>query len=75
MKVSSFLKNSFSLSVFIGFFQLNIPVVAQTITLEKKWETPSTLKEPESVLYDHANNVLYVSNINNPAAGKDGNGS
>ena len=75
MKVSSFLKNSFSLSVFIGFSQLDIPVVAQTITLKKKWETPSTLKEPESVLYDHANNVLYVSNINNPAAGKDGNGS
>lgn len=55
--------------------QASAPVVAQTVSLEKKWETPATLKEPESVLYDQANNVLYVSNINNPAGGKDGNGS
>lgn len=75
MKANFFLKNSFFCSVLIGFSQLNAPVVAQTISLEKKWETSSTLKEPESVLYDAANKVLYVSNINNPAAGKDGNGS
>ncbi|MHA6246767.1 NHL repeat-containing protein [Pontibacter sp. CAU 1760] len=47
----------------------------QNLTLEKKWETTATLKEPESVLYDPAKKVLYVSNINDPAAGKDGNGS
>lgn len=75
MKANFFLKNSFFCSVLIGFSQLNASVVAQTISLEKKWETSSTLKEPESVLYDAANKVLYVSNINNPAAGKDGNGS
>lgn len=39
------------------------------------WETPSDLKEPESVIHDPANNVLYVSNINNPSGGADGNGS
>ena len=54
---------------------LHTPAFAQTVSLEKKWETPATLKEPESVLYDEANKVLYVSNINDPAAGKDGNGS
>jgi DNA-binding beta-propeller fold protein YncE len=47
----------------------------QTISLKKKWETPAKLKEPESVLFDRKNNVIYVSNINNPAGGKDGNGS
>ena len=31
--------------------------------LVKKWETDSTLKVPESVLYDSKNQVLYVSNI------------
>jgi YVTN family beta-propeller protein len=50
-------------------------VSAQQVTLEKKWETPATLKEPESVIFDAANKVFYVSNINNPAGGKDGNGS
>lgn len=47
----------------------------QNVRLEKKWETPTTLKEPESVLFDAKANVLYVSNINDPKAGKDGNGS
>ena len=65
-----------------SFFGILLPcmlagsaVYAQVPHLEKKWETPATLKEPESVLYDPANNMLYVSNINNPATGKDGNGS
>ena len=31
--------------------------------LVKKWETDSLLKIPESVLFDKANQVLYVSNI------------
>ena len=37
-------------------------------SLEKKWETDSTLKTPESVYYDEGNQVLYVSNM----AGKPG---
>jgi len=58
-----------------GFMLWTNLAVAQTVSLVKKWETPAELKEPESVLYDKSNDVLYVSNINNPAAGKDGNGS
>ncbi|WP_051359772.1 SMP-30/gluconolactonase/LRE family protein [Adhaeribacter aquaticus] len=46
-----------------------------TVTLEKKWETPADLKAPESVLFDKDNNILYTSNINDPEAGVDGNGS
>jgi hypothetical protein len=45
------------------------------IHLEKKWETDTTLKTPESVLYDASNKVLYVSNINGDPWAKDGNGS
>ncbi|WP_439583597.1 SMP-30/gluconolactonase/LRE family protein [Dyadobacter bucti] len=59
----------------VGAAQFWNPAAAQSISLEKKWETVASLKEPESVLYDRANNVVYVSNINNPPAGKDGNGS
>lgn len=44
-------------------------------SLEKKWETDSTLKIPESVLYDAANQVLYVSNIDGKPDEKDGKGS
>ena len=41
-----------------------------------KWETDSTLKVPESVLLDKANNVLYVSNIDGQDPWKaDGKGS
>lgn len=50
-------------------------VFGQSVHLEEAWETPTTLKEPESVLYDAKADVLYVSNINDPKAGKDGNGS
>jgi sugar lactone lactonase YvrE len=32
-------------------------------SLEKLWQTDSTLKTPESVLYDPASKILYVSNI------------
>lgn len=64
-----------SMVMFFGFIQFNSTAHGQTIKLEKKWETPAILKEPESVIFDKKNNVLYVSNINNPAGGKDGNGS
>lgn len=63
------------LALFIGLIQFDSLVFGQTISLKKKWETPAKLKEPESVIFDKKNNVLYVSNINNPPAGKDGNGS
>jgi hypothetical protein len=44
-------------------------------SLEKKWETDSTLKTPESVLYDAGNKVLYVSNIGAKPDARDGSGS
>jgi len=41
-----------------------------------KWETDSTLKVPESVLFDKDNQVLYVSNIDGSDPwGADGKGS
>lgn len=44
--------------------------------LVKLWETDSTLKVPESVLFDAKNKVLYVTNIDGKEPwGKDGKGS
>lgn len=40
----------------------------------KKWELTEGLLTPESVLYDTANDLLYVSNINGSPTEKDGNG-
>lgn len=42
--------------------------------LTVKWETDTVLTTCESVIYDAANDVLYVSNINGQPTGKDGNG-
>lgn len=75
MKVKEMIKTGILCGLFFGFTQLSMPVIGQTVSLEKEWETPADLKEPESVIYDKDNDVLYVSNINNPPAGKDGNGS
>ncbi len=41
--------------------------------LEKGWEL-SGFENPESVVLDTKNNVLYVSNVNGEATAKDGNG-
>ena len=49
--------------------------VAQQHQLIKKWETDSVLKVPESVLYDGANKILYVANIDGEPWGRDGKGS
>ena len=50
-------------------------VLSQEHKLTKLWQTDSLLKVPESVLYDAVNNILYVSNIDGEAGGKDGKGS
>lgn len=57
-------------------FATAAPLSAQTRQLVKKWETDTTLKTPESVLFDAAGRLLYVSNIDGrePWA-KDGKGS
>lgn len=75
MKAQHLLKHCLFGSLLLGFTQFTTPVIGQSVNLEKKWETPANLKEPESVIYDQAQDILYVSNINDPAAGKDGNGS
>jgi hypothetical protein len=48
---------------------------AQQHSLTLKWQTDSTLKVPESVYYDAARKVLFVSNIDGAPDGKDGKGS
>jgi sugar lactone lactonase YvrE len=48
---------------------------AESHTLEKLWETEAALKVPESVLYDAARKVLYVSNIDGESWTADGKGS
>lgn len=49
--------------------------VAELPTLELAWETDTTLITPESVLYDAANDIYYVSCINGvPPDAKDGDG-
>lgn len=42
--------------------------------LVKVWETDTTLRTPESVLYDDRNAVLYVANIDGKADELDGSG-
>ncbi|MBC7885366.1 MAG: ATP/GTP-binding protein [Saprospiraceae bacterium] len=49
--------------------------VAQNPQLTKIWETNSTLKVPESVLYHKQGNCLYVSNIDGKSGEKDLKGS
>jgi hypothetical protein len=48
---------------------------AQEHSLEKKWETDTLLKTPESVLFYKKGKFLFVSNINGKPNEKDGNGS
>ena len=44
------------------------------IKVNKLWETPANLKNPESVAYASKQNVLFVSNINGKPDQKDQNG-
>lgn len=42
--------------------------------LVEAWQTDTSLRIPESVLYDRENDVLYVSNMNHNSGQKEGNG-
>jgi streptogramin lyase len=75
MNVNRLFKRPLFAALLLGLVQYSAPVVGQSISLEKKWETPAVLQVPESVLYDKANNVLYTANIDGQPAGKDGKGS
>ena len=46
----------------------------QTFKLREAWATEPLLKTPESVIYDEARDVLYVSNVNENPWEKDNNG-
>lgn len=75
MKVNRLFKRPLFAALLLGLVQYSVPVVGQSIKLEKKWETTAELKVPESVFYDKTNNVLYAANIDGQPAGKDGKGS
>ncbi len=55
---------------------INVDTMVSLVpSLTLAWESDTTLKTPESVLFDQANNVLYVSNIGGvPPTKKDGDG-
>lgn len=53
---------------------LSLSLSAQKIKLVKKWETDTVLKQPESVIYDAVNKIIYTSNIDGEPWGKDGSG-
>jgi hypothetical protein len=48
---------------------------AQQHSLTQLWESDSSLKVPESVLYDETGKLLYISNIDGASGEKDGKGS
>lgn len=54
-------------------FALTPPIHQKPIKLVKAWETDTTLRTPESVLYD-GNNTLYVANIDGKSDALDGSG-
>ncbi len=57
--------------IFILIFDVG---TLQAQKLEKVWETTTDLKTPESVIYDYKQDIIYVSNVNENPAEKDGNG-
>src|SRR5690348_14100726 len=58
-----------------SFILATLMANAQEHQLVKKWETDTLLKVPESALYDAADKLLYVSNIDGQPWEKDGKGS
>lgn len=59
----------------IQLFTLSLFAVSvQATSVEQKWQLAG-FQNPESVVYDDARDVLYVSNVNGDATNKDGNGT
>jgi hypothetical protein len=58
-----------------SLMMVTLMAAAQQHQLVKKWETDTLLKVPESVLYDAADKILYVANIDGQPWEKDGKGS
>lgn len=58
----------FTINLFIATL-----AIAQVPQIEKKWELLG-FSNPESIVFDQTNNVLYVSNVNGNPTDKDANG-
>lgn len=58
---------------YIIYAQNNISEISNK-SLEKVWESPNQLKNPESVVYDYKKNMLYVSNVDGKPDDKDNKG-
>ncbi len=67
------MKASLKLFLAVLIASLGQSVSAHNENLKKIWETEG-FKTPESVVYDQANDVLYVSNVNGAPGDRDGNG-
>ena len=69
------LLSCFSLLVFSGLQSLKASDGGGgEYKLTQQWQTKKELRVPESVLYDEAGNILYVSNINGKPTEKNGQG-
>ena len=63
-------------TIFVGVSLIALtppPIRPKPLKLVKAWETDTTLRTPESVLYD-GNNTLYVANIDGKSDSLDGSG-
>lgn len=69
------MKSIKKISLVIAIATASITTYAQTksIELEQKWELTG-FNNPESIVKDDVNNVIYVSNVNGTPTDKDGNG-
>jgi len=79
------MKNLFILALVLLFFTLIISCARKEesktestdvyqFQLTEKWATPTDLKVPESVLFDDARDILYISNINGTPLEKNDKG-
>lgn len=60
--------------LFILFFAPSMAMGESSIRLIEQWRVSDALSKPESVVFDKARSVLYISNINGKGNAKDGNG-
>lgn len=63
----------FRISLLFSCLLWSVCIYAET-KLEAVWETGAIFEAPESVLYDHTQGILYVSNISGIPDQRDGNG-
>jgi sugar lactone lactonase YvrE len=64
----------FSINLYNSNNQAQAQPQVESTKINKLWETPNDLKNPESVAYAPKQNVLFVSNMNGNPTQKDQNG-